>query len=72
MEQLKKNEFIQVTGHYVDETKTMEKVFGTIPKGFSGDTEDLEGDEFVHFWLEWDEEIKIGEEYGDFVVLNWD
>jgi hypothetical protein len=66
----KKGDFIQVTGHYVDETETMEKVFGIIPTGFTGDTEELEGDNFVHFWLEWNEEIKIGEEYGEFVVLD--
>lgn len=65
-----KNDFIQVIGRYVDETESMQKVFGTIPKGFDGNTEDLEGDEFVHYWLEWDEEIKIGEEYGEFVVLD--
>jgi hypothetical protein len=39
--------------------------------GYDGDG-DLEGDDQVFYWLESDENIVVGNEYGDFIVNSWE
>jgi hypothetical protein len=60
-----------VTGHYRHEKEIQEQVFGRFPAGYDGDGEDLDGDEQVFYWLESDENIVVGSEYGDFIVQAW-
>jgi hypothetical protein len=62
--------FIEVNGHYSDETVIRWQKFGVIPDGFTGETDDLPFDEDVMFWLEADEPVVVGREYGDFVVTE--
>jgi hypothetical protein len=60
-----------VTGHYRDETDIIEQRFGRFPAGYDGDGEDIDGDNQVFYWLESDENIVAGNEYGDFIVTSW-
>jgi hypothetical protein len=60
-----------VTGHYRDEKETRNQLFGRLPAGYDGDGEDLDDDIRVFYWLESDENIVVGNEYGDFIVQAW-
>jgi len=67
-----KTERYIVTGRYCDENDNARQVtFGRFPAGYDGDGEDLDGDEQVFYWLESDENIVVGSEYGDFIVQAW-
>ena len=65
-----KIDIIEVAGHWVDEPD--ERIhwahFGRIPIGYVGETEDLPGDDQILFWLEHDQPLVVGEDYGDFIV----
>jgi hypothetical protein len=60
-----------VTGHYRNETDIIEQRFGRLPAGYDGDG-DLDDDIRVFYWLESDENIVVGNEYGDFIVNSWE
>lgn len=61
-----------VTGHYAYETEVQQQRFGRLPAGYDGDGEDLDGDDIVSFWLESDEGLVVGGDYGDFIVTSWE
>jgi hypothetical protein len=65
-------ELIDVKAHWDDEVAefAVEHVFGRLPKGFDGDIEGYPEDEQVSFWLEHDEELVVGGQYGDFIVTE--
>jgi hypothetical protein len=63
---------IDVKAHWDDEVAefSIERTFGRLPEGFNGNTEDLLEDDQVSFWLEHDEELVVGGQYGDFIVTE--
>lgn len=60
---------IEVTGHYFGEGDRTQ-LFGVMPNGYQGDTADLPYDSRVAYWLEADEAVVVGNEYGDFTVTG--
>jgi len=63
---------VTVTGYWVDEgpDRELTAVFGVMPKWYDADPSELDDDEVVQFWLEYDEELVVGQEYGDFIVTG--
>ena len=63
-------EVIEVAGYWSDESpdNLHWTYFGRIPLGYSGALEDLPQDSKVSFWLEHNQPLIVGEDYGDFVV----
>lgn len=65
-------ELIEVEAHWDDEVAefAVERVFGRLPEGFNGDTEEYPEDDQVSYWLEHDEKLVVGGQYGDFIVTK--
>lgn len=64
-------QLIGVAGHWSDTPSVIfEAVFGRMPEGYTGSGEDLPYDSDVQYWLEHDEVLKVGKEYGDFIITG--
>lgn len=63
--------FIEVEGYFFDEPEhILVRTFGRVPEDYYGWVEQLEGDNLVSFWLDCNEPLVVGQEYGDFVVTE--
>lgn len=60
--------YISVMARHVEDSDTGEYLFGVMPEGYEGDGHDLPNDNDVCFWLEYDEELVVNGQYGDFIV----
>jgi formylmethanofuran dehydrogenase subunit D len=67
-----KTQIYVVTGHYIDESETMEQMFYRLPEGYNGDCTEFPFDDQVSFYLANEEPLVVGSTYGDFVVTGYE